>query len=250
MVTTTPEPSATPGAQQPHAAERVLYRAAVARHAGPHLGLVATVFTLLKLASIFVVSAFVTTPAFPGPTASGETIVAYFQQHHALVLACAFLQFGSAIPLGIFTATAVSRLRFLGVQAAGADIALFGGVATALDSLASAAVLWALTQPGIAHDATLTQALYFVQFAFGGPGFAVPLGLLLAGVSIVTGVRKLLPRWIVWLGIALAVVGELSWVSLVLPVATFLIPATRFPAFVWLIAVGVALPTTHAARNR
>jgi hypothetical protein len=65
---------------------------------------------------------------------------------------------------------------------------------------------------------------------------------LLAGVSIVAGVTRLLPRRIVWLGIAIAVVGELSWISMILPGAKFLIPLTRFPAFVWLIAAGFALP--------
>jgi hypothetical protein len=40
---------------------------------------------------------------------------------------CAFLEFGAAIPLGIFTATMVSRLQFLGVRAAGAQIGFFGG---------------------------------------------------------------------------------------------------------------------------
>jgi hypothetical protein len=29
---------------------------------------------------------------------------------------CAFLQFGSAIPLGLFTGAIVSRLQFLGVR--------------------------------------------------------------------------------------------------------------------------------------
>jgi hypothetical protein len=50
-------------------------------------------------------------------------------------------EFGSAIPLGLFTATAVSQLQFLGVRAAGTSIALFGGFATATTMLASAAVL-------------------------------------------------------------------------------------------------------------
>jgi hypothetical protein len=135
MVTTTHAQHLEQEERYPHERQGTPTSAAPAHHAGPHLGLVATVFTLLKLTSIFVVSAFVTRPAFPGPSASGDAIVAYFQQHHSLVLTCAFLQFGSAIPLGIFTATAVSRLRFLGVRAAGADIALFGGVATALDFL-------------------------------------------------------------------------------------------------------------------
>ena len=40
----------------------------------------------------------------------------------------------------------------------------------------------------------------------------------------------------------LAVVGELSWFNLIFPKALFLIPLTRFPGFVWLIAVGFKLP--------
>ncbi len=220
------------------------------RHAGPNLGLVATVFTVLKLASIFLVSSFITNPSFPEPSATAHDIVAYFQAHPSLVLACAFLQFGSAIALGIFVVGVVSQLRFLGVRAAGADIALFGGLATALDSAGSAFALWVLSQPGIAQDATLARALFYLQFAFGGPGFSVPMGLLLAGVSIVAGFMKLLPRWIVWSGIAIAVVGELSWFSMIIPGVLLLIPLTRFPAFAWLIAVGFALPKTIASSSK
>src|SRR6266700_1606530 len=42
----------------------------------------------------------------------------------------------------------------------------------------------------------------------------------------------------------LAVCGELSWLNLVMPQALFLVPLTRFPGFVWLIAAGPALPNT------
>ena len=51
-----------------------------------------------------------------------QTIAAYFQLHSRAVLLGAFFQFGAAVPLGIFTATIVSRLRFLGVKAAGAEL--------------------------------------------------------------------------------------------------------------------------------
>jgi hypothetical protein len=47
-----------------------------------------------------------------------------------------FLQFGALIPLGIYAATAATRLRFLGVNAAGPYIALFGGLMTVFDSAA------------------------------------------------------------------------------------------------------------------
>jgi hypothetical protein len=40
----------------------------------------------------------------------------------------------------------------------------------------------------------------------------------------------------------LAIAGELSWFYFVSPKVLFLIPLTRFPGFIWLIAVGFALP--------
>jgi hypothetical protein len=219
------------------------------RHAGPPLGLVATIFAVLVNASLAPVSPFgavigVAPPYFPVPSASAASIEIYFATHRLPILICAVLQFGAAIPLGIFTATVVSRLRFLGVRAAGSYIALFGGLAATLNSIAAASVLWVMAHRGIAEDATLVRALYYLQFALGGPGYSVPLGLLLAGVSMTAGFMRLLPRWVVAGGLVIAVVGEISWISLFIPSATFLVPLTRFPAFVWLIAVGFALPTT------
>lgn len=216
------------------------------RHAGPPLGIVATIFVLLFTAGLYPVTAFGGKPVFPGPGESLDVIVAFFQARPSAVLLCAALHFGAAIPLGIFTATVVSQLRFLGVRAAGAYIALFGGFATAFNMMAATSVLWTMSYPGIAQDSTLLQALYRVQFALGGPGFSVPFGLLIAGVSVTAGFSKLLPKWIVVLGLVLAVVGELSWLDILFPKALFRIPLTRFPGFIWLIAAGFALPKTVA----
>ena len=216
------------------------------KHAGPIPGIVAIVYTLLFNAGLYFVISFTGGPHFPGPWESSETIAAYFQDHSRAVLACAFLQFGAAIPLGIFTATMVSRLQFLGVRVAGAHIALFGGLMTAFNMAASALVLWVMAYPGIAQDAAVLRALYYLTFAFGGVGFSVPLGLLMAGLCIPAAFFKLLPKWLVVFGIVLAVIGELSALALVIPNALFLIPLTRFPAFIWLIAAGFALPKTRA----
>ena len=216
------------------------------KHAGPNPGIVAIVYTLLFNAGLYFVISFTGGPHFPGPWESSETIAAYFQDHSRAVLACAFLQFGAAIPLGIFTATMVSRLQFLGVRVAGAHIALFGGLMTAFNMAASALVLWVMAYPGIAQDAAVLRALYYLTFAFGGVGFSVPLGLLMAGLCIPAAFFKLLPKWFVVFGIVLAVIGELSALALVIPNALFLIPLTRFPAFIWLIAAGFALPKTRA----
>jgi len=183
-------------------------------------------------------------PHFPGPWESAETITTYFQTQPRDVLWCAFLQFGAAIPLGLFTAVVVSRLRFLGVRAAGVHIALFGGLMTAFDVAFSSLVLWVMAYPGIAHDPAVLRALYYLSYAVGGVGYSVPLGLLMAGVSISAGLTRLLPRWIAALGVVLAICGELSWLNLIFPSALFLIPLTRFPGFVWMIAAGIALPNT------
>jgi hypothetical protein len=215
-----------------------------ARHRGPNLGIVATIFTILFLAGLFPVTMFGGMPYFPGPWESASTITTFFQLRSSGVLLCSFFHFGASIALGIFTATVVSQLRFLGARVAGAYIALFGGLATALNIGASASVLWVMARPGIAQHSTLVHALYYLQYVFGGPGFSVPLGLLMAGVSIPSAFMKLLPKWLVVFGLFLAVCGELSWLNLIFPKTLFLIPLTRFPGFIWLIATGFLLPKT------
>jgi hypothetical protein len=227
-------------------------------HRGPHPGVLAIIYALLfNLGLYFVISfrppehlaasAAAVRPYFPGPWESAQTIVNYFQTHSHSVLMCAFLQFGAAIPLGIFTATMVSRVGFLGVRAAGAYIALFGGLMAAFNIAISALVLWVMAYPGIAGDSGVVCALYYVVFAIGGVGFSVPMGLLIAGISIPALMAKLLPKWLIVFGLTLGVIGELSFFSLVIPGALFLIPLTRFPSFIWLIFAGFKLPRRAGA---
>jgi len=79
---------------------------------------------------------------------------------------------------------------------------------------------------------------------FGGTGFAVAFGLLAAGVSITSHFARLLPRWLVVLGLIVAVAGELSSLSLIAYPANLAIPATRFVGIAWLLLVGGRLPAT------
>jgi hypothetical protein len=227
----------------------------ILRHAGPHLGVVAIVYTLLFNAGLCAVSAFgtpfgVRQPYWPGPWEAPNVIVSYFHTHSTAVLICVFLQFGALIPLGIFTATVASRLHFLGIDAAGPNIALFGGFMTVFDGAAAGFTVWTMVHPGITQDANLTTALYYLSYAFGGPGFSVPMGLLMAGVCVPAALRNLLPKWIAAFGLLLAVAGELSWFNLVFPKALFLIPLVRFPGFVWLIATGFKLPNVATRPSR
>jgi hypothetical protein len=227
-------------------------------HRGPNPGALAIIYTLLFNFGLYFVVSFRTPehpaasttavrPYFPGPWESAQTILTYFQTHPHGVLMCAFLQFGAAIPLGIFTATMVSRLQFLAVRAAGPQIALFGGLMAAFNIAISALVLWVMAYPGVADGPAVVRALYYIVFAIGGVGFSVPMGLLLAGISTPALVMKLLPKWLIVSGLILAAIGELSFFSLVVPGTLFLIPLTRFPSFLWLIAAGFMLPKRLSA---
>ena len=212
------------------------------RHAGPSLALLAILYTVLFLAGLYPVTVFAGAPNWPGPSEPASVIVQYFQTHAAPLLICMFLQFGAMICLGLFTATTVSRLQFLGVRAAGSWIALFGGFLTVFNSITAGLILWTMIRPEVMQLPSILLGLYYLAFAFGGPGFSIPMGLLMAGVSIPAAFMKLMPRWIIVLGLVLAVAGELSWFYFVNPKVIFLIPLTRFPGFIWLIAVGFALP--------
>lgn len=213
------------------------------RHQSPPLGILAVVYTVLFCAGLYPVTYFAGKPTFPLPWASTDAIQAFFLHRDAAALLCAFLHFGAAIPLGIFAATAVSRLKFFGIRAAGVDIGLFGGFATAVLMLSSSSVLWTMAGSGVAQNPVLVKSLLWFDFALGGPGFSVPFGLFMAGLSVPMLFRRLTPRWISVLGLVLAACGELSWLTIEFHSAVPLIPLTRFLGFVWMIALGFALPT-------
>jgi len=225
------------------AAERLTRTPLGAVHRGPPLGLLASVFAGLFVASFVAMAAMTGGAAYPTPFDPPEVARAFYEAHADALRIAAFLQFGSAIPLGLFAATIVSRLRFLGLNGAGVWIALYGGFAASLTLATAALVNWTIAQPGIADDTGSIQILRFLTFAIGGPGHVVPLGLLLAGVSIPAAFARLLPRWLVWFGLIVAVVAELSWLSLVLPAAAPLLPLARFGGLVWLVIAGFMLPT-------
>jgi hypothetical protein len=213
-----------------------------AKHASPPLGIVAIVYMVLFLAGLYQVTSFSGSPYFPGPWESPDVIAAFFAARPHSAMVCAFFQFSAAIPLGIFTASVVSRLQFLGVRAAGVHIAAFGGWLTAFNIAAASCVLWAMCHPGSVHDTSLLNGLYYLAYALGGPGFSLPFGLLLAGISIPAAFRRLLPKWLIVAGLILAVTGGLSALDLVFPQMLPLIPLTRFPGFIWLIIAGFLLP--------
>jgi hypothetical protein len=129
-------------------------------------------------------------------------------------------------------------------------ITLFGGFAGSVFCTISALLQWVLAQPGVASQAEMTRAVHLLVFATGGVGFVVAFGLLLAGVSVIAWFTKILPRWLVWAGLVLAAVAELSSLSLVFGPISYLLPVARFVGLVWMIATGFLLPRSRAEANK
>lgn len=211
-------------------------------HSGPPLLLPALSYTVLVIAGAATLGRTMT-----APHDAAHQGAAYVAGISGTLGWGSFFEFGSAIPLLVFVATAISRLRFLRVRAAGEVIALAGGIGSAAMLMLSALSIWAITRPGVGDEDSVIRALQAMSFAGGGPGFVVPFGLFIAGVSLTAGLYRLIPRWIMVLGIVVAVACELA--SLTLPIwnAAYFIPVGRFLGIVWMIAVAATLPGSAPA---
>jgi hypothetical protein len=216
-------------------------------HAGPSLRWLGLVYTLLFLAAtaaIVVLRHGAVSIALRSlnPYGSAEAARTLFVSSPQAVRVSAFLLLASAIPLGIYAATIVSRMRFLGVHSAGPSIAFLGGLGASGALAAAALCLWVLSVPELGASLTAVRALHFLTFLCGGAFFSAGFGLMAAGVSVTSYSHRLLPPWLVWGGLLIAAVGELATLSLITVPMTFAIPITRFGGFAWLIAAGALMP--------
>jgi hypothetical protein len=178
----------------------------------------------------------------PSPFGPPDTVAQYYRGHPVAVQAGAIFLFASSVPLLIYASTASARLRQLSVTAPGATIALAGGVVASATLSLSGLLGWTLSRPEVSADTAVVRALSTLSFLVGGPGHVVPLGLLLAGISVPSLIIRLLPRPVAWAGLAIALVAELSTLALLFPALAVLLPIARFPALIWLVVAGVLLP--------
>ncbi|MGH9899164.1 MAG: hypothetical protein ACRD4L_09990 [Pyrinomonadaceae bacterium] len=211
-------------------------------HKSPPLSVLAIVYLLMFVAAQLANSLMTSGAQNQNPYLPVEQLQTYYTQSTQGMLVSGFFLFASMMPLGLFTATVVSRLLFHRVQAAGVYIALFGGLAAAIFIGLSGLSVWALSQPGVATETGAMRVAQLLSFATGGFAHVAALGLLMAGVSVPCLFAKLLPRWVCWFGLILAAVCELAVLSILFPALSFLLPLGRFPGFIWLLAVGFKLP--------
>jgi hypothetical protein len=208
---------------------------------GPSLILLATVHILVFVAGLAAAATLRHGAPYVTPFAPSEEVRLFFAQSPTAVRVSNFFLFASAVPFGIFAVTTVSRLRFMGVRAAGTNIALLGGLTAAIALILSGITGWVLSVPEVSASAQVVKAIFFLCFLFGGAVYSVGFGLLAAGVSVTSYFMGLLPRWMVILGILLAITGELSSLSLIAYPANFFIPVTRYLGMIWMVSVAVAL---------
>jgi hypothetical protein len=215
------------------------------RFRGPSLLLLAAVHLLIFASGLVAAAVLRHAARFVTPFAPAEELRAFLAVSPTAVRVSNFFLFGSAIPFGIFAVTTVSRLRYMGVRAAGTNITLLGGLIATMALILSGIVGWILSVPEVLASTPVVKMVNFLNFLLGGVVFSVGFGLLAAGVSVTCYFTRLLPRWLVAFGMLLALTGELASLSLVAYPANFFIPITRYLGFIWMISVAVALP-----RNR
>jgi hypothetical protein len=128
-------------------------------------------------------------------------------------------------------------------------IALFGGLAAAVFLGLSALGAWIVSQPSVATDIGAMRVASLLAFASGGFAHTATLGMLLAGVSVPSLAFGLMPRWICWFGLVIAAIAEFALISMVFPVASLLLLLAQFPALIWLIAAGFAMPKRRSGHS-
>ncbi|MBT2553023.1 hypothetical protein, partial [Arthrobacter sp. ISL-5] len=166
------------------------------RSGGPNPGILAAVSLGLTVAGLVTAAIMTGGSTFVSPFSTAGQVAAYFQENAIAERVAGMIQFGSAVPLGIYAATVYARMLRLGVRVPGPGIGFFGGIAAALFLMLSASVGWLLSRPEITTDVTLTHALAFLAFITGGVGYVTGMGLLVAGTAVPGLILSLVPRWL------------------------------------------------------
>jgi hypothetical protein len=175
------------------------------------------------------------------PFGPSELARHFFSTDQAATRAAGCFCFASAVPLALYTAVIVARLQMLGLRDTGVYTAFAGGLAASGGLAAAGIFLWVLSVPEVAASSPVVRALHFLVFLSGGPAFAIGMGLLAGGVSVSSHFARVLPKWVVWLGLLVAVTGALSTFGLISLFMTVAIPITRVGGLGWLIAAGTSV---------
>lgn len=217
------------------------------RETGSSLAGSALVSAVLFAASLVVSVIFAGSP-YSSPFGDDADLQAFYTDHATLLQWVAFLQFGSAIALAVFTGGLVARLRKLapGFPAL-TYMAAAGGIMAALFLALNSVVQWSMSHPSVIELAPVRRGLHFLFFGLGGFAHVASIGVLVGAVSVIALKARLLPGWLVVSSLVVAVLALASPLTFVTESTTLLIPLGRFPALLWQVAVAFMLSV--AARS-
>ncbi|WP_460354762.1 hypothetical protein [Actinoallomurus acanthiterrae] len=159
----------------------------------------------------------------------------------------AFCQAMSALALLLFAARVPDHLRRIDPQSPQAGAARTVGTVAAALLLLSACAQWVLNRPGTGSDLHVYRAVMDLTFITGAGPQVATTGLLFGAVAVAARTTRLLPGWLCWIGIVVAVISALSMLSLLGKAATPLIPIGRFSGMLWLLGASIVLLRRRAA---
>ncbi len=212
-----------------------------ARPLEPPFGALGVAFAGLFVAGLLVSTIRAGGSPFPSPFGNSGAALDYFREHPSAVRSGAVLQYAAAIPLALYAAAAVTRLRRYGDDF-GAALTALGGALTTVFLLGSGVVSWVLTVPEVTADPGTVRAMHILAFLLGGPANVMAQGLFIAGLAIAAQSRNMFGPSLFRIGLGIALIAMLTTVSLTFTTAAFLLPIARFTGMAWLIASSFRLP--------
>ncbi len=188
---------------------------------------------------------------YPALDAPNDEIRRYFLDNEIEVRALSFFHTLAALALLGFSAYVHTALRRDETKRTGlAPLAFAGGVAAAVFLLLSAVFYRLLSEPAVAQDAALAHAMLVGSYLAGGPAITVPLALLIGATAPTALSRRLLPRWMGWLGFAAVAASLASALTMLGPTnntsaiyGILLLAAVL--GFAWLVAASPVLALQH-----
>lgn len=186
---------------------------------------------------------------YASPFVDDGASASFFAENPTAIQWMALLQFGSALALVVTTAAIGTRLRTLAPPFQSlTTMAVSGGIVASTLLGINSIAQWALSHPGVTQDPATRRGLHYLFFGLGGFAHVGALGLLVAGVSLVSLFTGLLPRWFAIASLVVSVLAILSPFTFVAESFTALIPLGRFPTLVWLVVIGFLLPRARTPR--
>jgi hypothetical protein len=221
----------------------------VSRSRGDYRALGGVLFAAFFIASLVLAGAL-SSGSLPLPDAPASEAARYYDENRTAAIVSGSLQGLSAASLLAFVpSVAAFARRTVPGRGAMARIVLWGGVLAGVLLLISVLFGFVVGLAAAGGNLALVGTFRDLNFLFGGALHVASLAPFVGGASLVALRTKAMQRWIPPFGLFAAAIALLCLVSLFWYPASVLDPIGRLLAFVWSVAVGVALSRGGRART-